>query len=92
MLTDLGQRLSVPEFHEQLQKLYELLTENRGLQEKQLELLEAMISQGKSGDTDALNETTLEWNENISNFDSNIYEMDRITAEIVNSLREQRSP
>jgi len=92
LLTDLGQRLSVPEFHEQLQKLYELLTENRGLQEKQLELLEAMISQGKSGDTDALNETTLEWNENISNFDSNIYEMDRITAEIVNSLREQRMP
>jgi len=92
LLTDLGQRLSVPEFHEQLQKLYELMTENRGLQEKQLELLEAMISQGKSGDTDALNETTQEWNENISNFDSNIYEMDRITKEIVNSLREQRMP
>jgi len=92
LLTDLGQRLSIPEFHEQLQKLYELLTENRRLQEKQLKLLETMIGQGKSGDTDARNETIQEWNKIVSEFDSNVIEMDKIIEDITNRLREQRTP
>lgn len=92
LLEDLGQRLSAQQFQEQFQELYGLVTANRDLQEEQLKMLETMISQGKSDDTDALNKTIQAWNEIISTFNSNVREVDTIIADIVSKLRERRAP
>jgi hypothetical protein len=88
LLEDLGQRLSIQRFQEQFQKLYELVTANRDLQDKQLNLLETAISQGKSGADEARNKTIQEFNEVTATFNTNIREVDRITEEIVSQLRE----
>ncbi len=88
LLEDLGQRLSIQRFQEQFQKLYELVTANRDLQDKQLKLLETAISQGKSGADEARNKTIQEFNEVTAIFNTNIREVDRITEDIVSQLRE----
>jgi hypothetical protein len=88
LLEDFGQRLSIQRFQEQFQKLYELVTANRDLQDQQLKLLETAISQGKSGADEALDETIQKFNEVTATFNSNIREVDRITEEIVSQLRE----
>jgi len=92
LLAGLGGILNVELFHDQLQELYKLTATNQELQQKQLELLQTMINQGKRGDTDALKKTVDEWNEIISQFDSNIAKMDQITEDIQNKLHEVRSP
>jgi hypothetical protein len=88
LLEDLGQRLSIQRFQEQFQKLYELVTANRDLQDKQLKLLETAISQGKSGADEARNKTIQEFNEVTAIFNTNIREVERIIEEIVSQLRE----
>jgi len=88
LLEDLGQRLSIQRFQEQFQKLYELVTANRDLQDQQLKLLETAISQGKSGADEALDETIQEFNEVTATFNTNIREVDRIIEDIVSQLRE----
>ncbi len=88
LLQDLRRRLGIQRFQEQFQQLYELVTANRDLQDKQLKLLETAISQGKSGADEKHDKTIQEFNEITATFNSNIREVDRIIEDIVSQLRE----
>lgn len=91
LMASLQQRLNVGLFYEQLQNLYDLTSVNQDLQQKQLELLQTMIDQGKLGDTKALSATIDEWNGIISQFDGNIIKMDQIIEDVQNKLHETQS-